>query len=313
MVTTIDPDRPPAISVLMTVYNRADFLAEAIESVLAQTWTDFELVIVDDCSPDDSVAVATRYTNDPRVRVVRNTSNLGDYGNRNLAASLARGEFMKYHDSDDIMYAHCLESMIVPLQAEPDAQFALTASRAWPGAPVPFLLDPRLSFEREFLGAGLFNGGPANGLFRTAFFRELGGFEDIGAGSDHLFWLRACAVAPVVLVHSGLFYYRIHAGQEIASDRASRSYAELHARVWRYLMDERVPLDDAALRQARTNWLFVILRYALRDIRNGEFNIAALRLRRARLSVGHLVRYLRRPRRLPYAGTPPHPKRIPES
>ena len=94
----------------MTAYNRADYIAASIESVLAQTFTDFELIVVDDHSSDATTAVVQRYLGDPRVRLVVNERNLGDYPNRNHAATFARGEFMKYHDSDDLLYRHCLDA-----------------------------------------------------------------------------------------------------------------------------------------------------------------------------------------------------------
>ena len=66
----------PAISVLLTVFNRERFVGPAIESVLVQTYTDFELLVVDDGSTDKSVEVAQRYLSDPRVRILRNERNL---------------------------------------------------------------------------------------------------------------------------------------------------------------------------------------------------------------------------------------------
>ena len=86
--------------------------------------------------------------------------------NRNEAASLARGEYLKYHDSDDVMYRHCLAVMVEALDAEPRAGFALSGSRDWPGGKCPMLLTPRLAYEREFLGTGLFHVGPACAMFR---------------------------------------------------------------------------------------------------------------------------------------------------
>ena len=116
----------PLVSVLMTSFNRERYIADAIESVLAQTFTDFELVVVDDASSDRSVEIARAYERrDPRVRVVVNARNLGDYPNRNHAATLARGRLLKYHDSDDVMYAHCLDVMVSMLLSEPDAAFGL--------------------------------------------------------------------------------------------------------------------------------------------------------------------------------------------
>src|SRR5205814_9422266 len=71
---------PPLVSVLLTSYNREAFIAESIESVLAQTLTDFELIVSDDQSHDATVAIAQSYARrDPRVRVSVNEKNLGDY------------------------------------------------------------------------------------------------------------------------------------------------------------------------------------------------------------------------------------------
>ncbi len=115
------------------------------------------------------------------------------------------------------MYRHCLAVMVEALDAEPRAGFALSGSRDWPGGKCPMLLTPRLAYEREFLGSGLFHLGPASAMFRADVFRELGGFPMAGVASDYLFWLEACAKVNVLLVPGDLFYYRVHAGQEISS------------------------------------------------------------------------------------------------
>ena len=111
----------PLVSVLMTVYNREKYLAEAIESVLAQRFRDFELIIVDDGSTDRSLEIARRYASEPQVRVYLNEKNLSDYPNRNRAAALARGRYLKYLDSDDLMYNHCLEVMTQQMERFPEA------------------------------------------------------------------------------------------------------------------------------------------------------------------------------------------------
>ena len=81
----------PAISVLMTTYNSERYVAESIESVLNQTFSDFELIINDDQSRDGTLAIAQRYARlDPRIRVSVNDRNYGDYANRRLTAALAR-------------------------------------------------------------------------------------------------------------------------------------------------------------------------------------------------------------------------------
>ncbi|HEY0783647.1 MAG TPA: glycosyltransferase family A protein, partial [Thermoanaerobaculia bacterium] len=136
--------RQPRISVLVTSYNREDTIADSIESVLASTFGDFEVLVTDNRSTDGTVAVAERIAKrDRRVRVVVNEANLGQFGNRNRAAELARAPFLKYHDSDDLMYPHCLAVMVPMLLSQPRAAFGLSCGNAWPGGPCPMLLTPR--------------------------------------------------------------------------------------------------------------------------------------------------------------------------
>jgi glycosyltransferase involved in cell wall biosynthesis len=295
----------PVVSVLMTAFNRERYIAAAIESVLAQSFTDFELVIVDDRSTDGTLRVARSYEAlDSRVRVVVNERNLGDYPNRNRAAALARGRYLKYHDSDDIMYSHCLVTMVSALDAYPEAGFALSGSGYWHGGPCPALSTPRLSYRREFLGYGMFMCGPACALFRAEVFRELGGFENVGVASDHVFWLRACARVPVVLVSGDLFWYRVHGDQELQSGRAERDALRVSPRVWAALHATDCPLDQAERVIARRNHAYVTARDTWRAFRRGRWGLAAARVGGSGLSAMDWARYLRVPVRRADAGTP---------
>ena len=295
----------PRVSVLLTAHNREDYIAEAIESVLAQSMSDFELIICDDQSSDGTAAIIDAFARrDPRIRFSINARNLGDYGNRRHAASLARGRFLKYHDSDDVMYRHCLETMVEPLEAEPRAAFALSGPRSWPGGPCPMLLTPRLAYEREFLGSGLFQQGPASALFRTGAFRELGGFPDVAYAGDYLFWLRACATVNVLLVPGDLFYYRVHAGQEIAKPASVAAYARASGQAWRMLNSPECPLTGDALEIGKRNFVFSQVRGIFRQVKAGRFQSAAVMARNLGLGAGDLLAYLRPPRRLNAAGTP---------
>ncbi|MFB3916261.1 MAG: glycosyltransferase family 2 protein [Terriglobales bacterium] len=296
----------PLVSVLMTAYNREDFIADAIESVLAQTFTDWELIIVDDCSRDRTVEIARRYAaQDGRIRVHVNERNLGDYPNRNHAATLATGEFMKYHDSDDLMYPHCLAVMVPLLTAYPQAGFALTAGgREWSGGPCPMLLTPLLSYQREFFGLGMFQLGPACALFRTEVFRRLGGFPLHGAASDNVFWLNACKSENVLLVPGSLFWYRRHPGQELVSPQAERSYALANRYVWEVLDAEDCPLQPIEREQAKRNWIWVLGKRILLDFRRGDFKRGWKFLSNAGPGFADWLRYFRRQRRDIFAGTP---------
>jgi hypothetical protein len=296
----------PLVSVLLTAYNREAYLAASIESVLAQTWGDFELIVVDDRSTDGTIEIARRYERlDSRVRVVLNERNYGQFANRNHAASLATAPFLKFHDSDDLMYPHCLAVMVPALRGEPRAGFGLSNSRAWPGGPVPMFLTPRQSYQREFLGFGLFMCGPAAGLFRTEVFRALGGFEDYGTPSDTIFWMRACARYPALLLPGDLFYYREHPGQAFQAPNVARQYAMVTGHMWRALSAADCPLDEAERAVARRNVAFGAAKSIWNAARQGDLGLAWHRAAESGITPAEWFRYLRPPRRSVLAGMAP--------
>ena len=295
----------PAVSVLVTAYNRERFIGASIESVLAQTFTDFELVIVDDCSTDGTLEIARRYERlDNRVRVVANEHNLGQFPNRNRAADLARAEFMKFHDSDDLMYPHCLQVMVSMMRSEPGAGFGLSIGLAWPGGPCPMLLTPRMAYQREFFGQGIASPGPAGAIFRTAVFRRLGGFEDVGVPSDTLFWLRACAAENTLLLPADLFWYRTHKDQEFHSPAAQAQYAKAAGWMWDALNAPTCPLTPDEREQAKRNRAFRLAKRTLQDVRRGRWRYSFERVRHSKMTIGDWLRYLRPPRLDTFAGTP---------
>ena len=104
------------ISVILPVFNRAKTLARCVESVRAQTFSDWELIAVDDYSADDSVRVLGSFA-DPRIRVLRHERNRGPGAARNTAIEAARGEFLALIDSDDEWFPGKLEKQIARLQS----------------------------------------------------------------------------------------------------------------------------------------------------------------------------------------------------
>ncbi|HKY82423.1 MAG TPA: glycosyltransferase [Sphingobium sp.] len=107
--------RTPKVTVFMPVYNRAPFVGGAIESVLAQNFEDFELLIIDDGSTDDSMSIVSRYT-DRRVRVERNDRNRGIPHTRNRGLDMATGDYIALLDSDDRMAPRRLERQVAYLE-----------------------------------------------------------------------------------------------------------------------------------------------------------------------------------------------------
>src|SRR4028118_1383709 len=110
-------------SVVIPCYNQARFLGEAIESVLSQTYTDFEVIVVDDGSTDDTAEVASSYAaEDARVRLVRQ-ENRGLAGARNRGLAESRGEYVVFLDSDDRLAEEALEVGVRELDAHPECAF----------------------------------------------------------------------------------------------------------------------------------------------------------------------------------------------
>ena len=205
----------PTVSVLMTAYNREKYIAEAIESVVASTYQDWELIIVDDCSTDRTVEIAKSYeSKDKRIKVYVNEKNLGQFPNRNKAASLARGKYLKYLDSDDIIYTHGLGVMVEALDNFPSAGLALidvnNALQQYPK-----LIKKNDAIREHYFHKPFLTIGPSGVIFRREAFEKIGCFgNDNYVGNDTKILMFISLHSDVVLMTSDLIYWREHDGQE---------------------------------------------------------------------------------------------------
>lgn len=235
----------PLVSVLMTAYNRDNYIDEAIQSVLASTIKDFELIIVDDASTDKTVEIAKSYAEkDKRVKVFINEQNLGDYPNRNKAASYAQGKYIKYLDSDDIMYAHCLDVMVNCMEKFPEAGFGLSAI-ADPSKPYPVQLSSREIYIESFNGYGHFERAPGSSIIKKEAFDKVGGFSGERMIGDADLWCRLALSYPMVKFVAGLYWSRLHEGQESQSSFARHQYDQLRIRLLdRYFNNPACPLNN---------------------------------------------------------------------
>ena len=118
----------PVVSVIVPCFNRAATLRPTIASVLGQAFTNWELIVVDDASPDDLAAAVNEYTRDPRIRHVRHAHNRGASAARNTGVQVARGRFVAFLDSDDIWLPQKLERQVSAISAmdHPEAVVCVT-------------------------------------------------------------------------------------------------------------------------------------------------------------------------------------------
>jgi glycosyltransferase involved in cell wall biosynthesis len=111
--------KPPKVTVLMPVYNGEKFLGPAIDSILRQTWHDFEFLIIDDGSSDGSMDIARSY-DDPRIKIVQNTKNLGIIETLNKGIAAATGCYIARMDSDDVSLPRRLEKQVAFMDSHPE-------------------------------------------------------------------------------------------------------------------------------------------------------------------------------------------------
>jgi glycosyltransferase involved in cell wall biosynthesis len=207
--------KTPLVSILMTAYNHERYIGMAIESVLASTLKDFELIIVDDGSKDRTVEVARRYLTDPRVQIHVNEKNLGDYPNRNRAAALARGKYLKYIDGDDYLYPHGLSVILGMMEQFPEAMIGFASLEQDAKRPFPFQLSPREAYQRHYFERSIFHKAPLSVIMRADAFRDVGGFTGKRWVGDYELWHILSAKYPVLLMPEGMVWYRVHEQQEL--------------------------------------------------------------------------------------------------
>jgi len=120
------PEVQPKVSIVTPVYNRADVVRQTIDSITAQSYRNWELLLVDDGSTDDLESVVAPLTGDPRIRFVRRDRNpKGASTCRNIGAHLAAGDYLVFLDSDDMMESHCLAQRVAVMEANPELDLAV--------------------------------------------------------------------------------------------------------------------------------------------------------------------------------------------
>ena len=240
-------------SILVTVYNREQYLAACLKSVFNSCFEDFEILVVDDASTDDSLAIATEVASkDSRVQVHINEQNLGDYGNRNRAASLATGKYLKYLDADDLIYPHSLEMMVEAMEAQPEAALGLSLNETDPEQPFPFVTDSEGVIRSHFLGKGLLGVGPSASIIRRDAFEAVGGFSGRQFIGDAELWLKLAERWPVVSLPPALVWWRTHEGQQMNLELSRPEVLVERFRLEMDTLDETSQLDETEKNLARS-------------------------------------------------------------
>ncbi len=199
------------VTIVTITYNSSRFIRQAIESVLAQSYANFEYLISDDCSTDNTWDVINEYK-DSRIRAWQNKKNLGEYPNRNNTLKEAKGEYIIWIDGDDIFYPHGLEFMVRMLDAFPNSTMACSRPY-WDNMVYPVELTPKESMKYEFLGSPVLVNGFPDTLFKTKYLKAINGFpENVISGDTFSKRLIACS-GNILLINQQVSWWRRTPGQ----------------------------------------------------------------------------------------------------
>ena len=254
----------PVVSVIMAAYNGAALIPETIASLTAQTFGDFELVVVDDCSTDDTLALLGSYR-DPRIRVIAAETNQGPVRTRNRAFAEARGRYIAALDQDDLCRPERFARQVAYLDAHPDVVLAGSGTSiledgavrpsALPPVSTPFVIEWLMRIMNPLVWSSV--------MIRAEAARTLDPFTrpDILYAEDFDLYHRMSRIGRIARLDDDLLLYRSHAGG--ASQRFTDT---MTASATRVLADcHRAQLGDDAEAIATLLVRHIMLRAAVPD------------------------------------------------
>lgn len=215
----------PCVSVCVPTYRGAGYLGKTIESVLAQRFTDYELLILDDNSPDDTRSVVARYS-DPRIRYIKNPDNLGPEGNWNRCLQEASGRYFKLLPQDDLLYPDTLQRQVAILEGDKEQRISLVfgarnitgsddsviTKRGYSGTRGGVVRSAELVRRCVRFGTNLI-GEPGGVLMRKRLADQIGAFDgSLGYIIDLDYWVRLLAHGDAYYLESPVSSFRVSNG-----------------------------------------------------------------------------------------------------
>ncbi len=216
----------PLFTIATITYNSSQWVRQTIESILCSTFTDFELLISDDCSTDNTWEIVKDYS-DVRIRSWRNENNIGEYPNRNKVLNEARGKYILFIDGDDILYKDGLQEYSNYLSAFP------SASAIWGVFSVyfDFIVFPYQFTPYQLSRINFFSTYPvtvvgfSDSVFNVNDLKKIGGFDERFAVGDTFIKRKFACFYDVVLIPAGRAFWRQYPSQ--ASNKVRSYYKNL--------------------------------------------------------------------------------------
>ncbi len=215
----IDAAAAPGVSIVLPTFNGRRYLREALDSCLAQTYADWELIIVDDASSDETPVIIAEYVaRDPRISAIRNEANRQLPASLNVGFAVARGRYFTWTSDDNAYRPDALSRMVAALEADPALGLVYAGATTigddgYPTGQEPIVASAQLAL-RNVVG-GCF-------LYRRTIHDALGGYDEGRfLVEDYDFWLRASMQFRLALLDVDLYRYRRHGGSLTATKLAA--------------------------------------------------------------------------------------------
>lgn len=256
----------PKLSIIVPNYNHARFLPQRIESILRQTFQDYELILLDDCSTDNSTLILSQYVNDPRVRFEFNQSNSGStFRQWNKGVRLAKGKYIWIAESDDYADLRLIERLVTILDGDPEVVFAYCRAwcviegdhldgfvdrfyanlHAWRWT-ADFRVDGREECRNYLVQCNTITN-TSGVIFRRAIYEKVGGAdENLRLCGDWKLWAAMALKGKIAFLAEPLNYIRFHEGTVRNKTIREAVDAAETLQVIRWILERVIP-DDAVL------------------------------------------------------------------
>ncbi len=251
------------VSIIMPVYNTATYLREAMDSMLAQNFTDFELIVLNDCSPDNAEEILDTY-DDPRIVRYKGEKNVGLSNVLNVGIEMARGKYIARMDSDDVSLPQRLQVQVDYLEKHSDVDLVSVGMRLFGAKEATWVRErnpEKIKIEALFHSPVLH----ASSVWKKESFEELGlrFRQEMVPAEDYDLWVRAMLKGlKLVNLPEVLYEYRIHDAQAtLQTDKTAAKSREVQMA---YLQEALPSLSDKK-REAFPKKLWPVFCANLRD------------------------------------------------
>jgi glycosyltransferase involved in cell wall biosynthesis len=272
-----EANNKPLFTIATITYNASKWVKQAVDSILASSFIDFELIIADDCSTDDTWKIIESFK-DKRIQSWRNETNIGEYPNRNKVLQSAKGNYILFVDGDDILYKQTLRNLSEYVFEYPEAAsiWGVPSARFW-FAVLPYMFYPsntvRLIYETNINLAEI---GFAETLFKTEYLKKIGGFSEEYKIGDTWVKKRLAFEYPILFVPMGFMLWRQSAAQ--ASKKINSIYGGF---LQNFQIDQKLlatnnwPIDDKLqqriYKDVRSSFLKNLVRLTLFKFKLADF------------------------------------------